>query len=157
MLLHLWFSLIWYATWPCLILTPTVGSGRDLRAKYLLPLLHLVIPFNLICNMAMFWKSSILTYWPQGRGWGVCRQNICYHVAAFVILFNLVCNMTMFWNNWILTYWPHPQGRGGGSEGKIFATMLLHLWNSLIWYAAWPDSEKVEFWPQPLDQGMGVW
>ena len=27
-----------------------------------------------------------------------CRQNICYHVAAFVILFNLICicNMTLF-------------------------------------------------------------
>ena len=30
-------------------------------------------------------------------GWvGVCRQNICYHVAAFVIPFNLICNMAMF-------------------------------------------------------------
>ena len=28
--------------------------------------------------------------------WGVCRQNICFHVAAFSILFNLICNMTMF-------------------------------------------------------------
>ena len=27
---------------------------------------------------------------------GVCRQNICYHVAAYLIPFNLICNMTMF-------------------------------------------------------------
>ena len=33
---------------------------------------------------------------PPGSGWGVCRQNICYRVAAFVIPFNLIYNMTMF-------------------------------------------------------------
>ena len=32
---------------------------------------------------------------PPPRSEGVRRQNICYHVAAFVIPFNLVCNMTM--------------------------------------------------------------
>ena len=26
---------------------------------------------------------------------GVCGQNICYHVAAFLILFYLICNMTV--------------------------------------------------------------
>ena len=30
------------------------------------------------------------------RGGGVCGQNICYQVAAFLIPFNLICNMTMF-------------------------------------------------------------
>ena len=29
-------------------------------------------------------------------GGGVCEQNICYHVDAFVILFNLMCTMTIF-------------------------------------------------------------
>ena len=38
-------------------------------------------------------------------------------------------------------------GLGRGSLGKIFATLLLHLWFSLIWYATWPCSDKVEFWP----------
>ena len=28
--------------------------------------------------------------WSRGRGTGVCVQNICHHVAAFVILFNLI-------------------------------------------------------------------
>ena len=37
---------------------------------------------------------------------------------------------------------------------KIFITMFVHQWFSLIWYATWPCSEKVEFWPRP--QGMGV-
>ena len=27
---------------------------------------------------------------------GVCGQNICCHVDAFMIIFNLICNMTMF-------------------------------------------------------------
>ena len=30
------------------------------------------------------------------RGEGGCRQNICYHFAAFAIPFNLICNMIMF-------------------------------------------------------------
>ena len=90
---------------------------------------------------------------------GVCGQIICYHVAAFVILFNLICNMTVFWKSQILTYWSHLQGDGeGGSAGKIFATMLLHLWFSLIWYATWPCSEKVKFWLiDPISRGVGGW
>ena len=27
-------------------------------------------------------------------GSGVCRQNICFHVAALMIYFNVICNMT---------------------------------------------------------------
>ena len=54
--------------------------------------------------------------------------------------------MTMFWKCWILTLWPHFQGRGW-SACKIFATMLLHSWFHLIWYATWPCSAKVWFWP----------
>ena len=80
---------------------------------------------------------------------GICGQNICYDVSAFVIPFNLICNMTMFWKSWILTCWPHPQGRGWGSAGKIYGTMLLHSWFSLMWYATWPCSENVEF--RPID------
>ena len=30
----------------------------------------------------------------QGWGRGCMRQNICYHVAAFLICFNLICNKT---------------------------------------------------------------
>ena len=29
----------------------------------------------------------------SGIGGGLCGQNICYHVAAFVILFNLIFNI----------------------------------------------------------------
>ena len=91
-LLHSQFPLIWYAT--CLrlkklnfdLLTPfprVYGEGQ--RAKCLLLccciLLHFVIPFNLICNMTIFWKMCILTFWPNPRV-GVCvraraRVSVC--------------------------------------------------------------------------------
>ena len=114
--LHLWFHLSWCATWPCFekvnfdILAPPPGSGGGRR--------------------------------------GLCGQNICYQVSAFVILFNLVCNLTMFWKSWILTFWLQGQRMGGerGSAGKIFATMLLHSCFPLMWYATCSCSEKVEFW-----------
>ena len=41
---------------------------------------------------------------------------------------------------------PSVGGGGGGSAGKIFPIMLLHVWFLLIWYATWPYSEEVEFW-----------
>ena len=60
----------------------------------------LVIPFNLICIMIIYFKLyfDLLTPTPRsgGGGGGVCRQNIWFHVAAFVILFFLICYMTMF-------------------------------------------------------------
>ena len=80
-----------------------------------------MIPFNLICNMPLFWKKWILIFWIHtlgswsaggGGGCGFCMQNICYHVGAFMFPFNLICNLTMFWKSWILTYWPF-QGVGG--------------------------------------------
>ena len=66
-----------------------------------------------------------------------------------MIPFKLICNMTMFWkvNFDILT--PPPGSGGGrrGSAGKISATTFPHSWFYLIWYAIWPCSGKVEFWP----------
>ena len=41
--------------------------------------------------------------------------------------------------------------------GKLVATMLLHSWLYLIWYATWPCSETVECWPfDPTPPGSGV-
>ena len=63
------------------------------------------------------------------RGEGGCRQNICYHVAAFAIPFNLICNMFMFCKvKFDLLTQGSGEGGGGGAAGKIFATMLLHLY-----------------------------
>ena len=129
-LLHLWFPLIWYATWPCSkkwILTfwshhlsPPRGSGTGLRSKINFDMFHIY------CT-------------------SVCS---CCHVAAFRI--PLMCSMTMFWKSWILTFWGER-----GAAGKIFATMLLHLRFPLIWYATWSCSAKVKFDLLTLGSGEG--
>ena len=114
--LHLWLSLIWYATWPWsekVEFWPTDSIPRvgGVQGGLWAASNH-VAAFVILCN-------------------------ICYQDAAFMIVFNLICNMTMFWKSWILT---NPQGRGWGG---LQATMLLISWSSLIWYATWPCSEKV--------------
>ena len=54
---------------------------------------------------------------------------------------------------------PLPGSGEGRSADKIFATMLLHSLYPLIWYATWPCSEKVEFWPfDPQGRGgVAMW
>ena len=115
MLLHSWFSLIWYATTPC--------SEKNL-----------------------FWPTDSIP-----RVGSVCRQNICYHVSVFVILFNLICNLTMSWKSKILTYWPRFQGRWWGRGVEVFGEQLIcyhaAAFSDSLWYATWPCSKKVEFWP----------
>ena len=79
-----------------------------------------------------------------GAWGGSADKKFATMLLHLVIPFNLICSMTIFWKSWILTYCSHPWGcRGRGSPGKILATMLLHSWFSLIWYAPWPYSEKV--------------
>ena len=88
------------------LLTQIPGSrGYSSAGKIFAPrLLQFIIPFNLICNMTMFWKS----WGGGGGGRGIWGQNISYHVAASMILLNLMCNVTVFWKSWILTFWPQP-------------------------------------------------
>ena len=75
-----WFPLIWYVLWTCsekgefLIFWPQQRAREGSAGKiFAAMLLHLMIPFNLICNMTMFWPSCILTFWPHPlsptRGW----------------------------------------------------------------------------------------
>ena len=101
--------------------------------------------FPLICNMTMFWKKIILTFWPPGP-WAVCGGNICYHVWFHLSWYTTwPCFEKVNFD--ILT--PSPGSGGGrrGSAGKIYATTFPHSWFYLIWYAIWPCSGKVEFWP----------
>ena len=137
--------------WP---LTPPQGSRVCVRTECVFAWCSM---FHSLLIWYTTWVLSekkkcfdLLTPPSRIRGWGaVCGQDICYHVAAFVIPFNLICDMTMFWKCCNLTFWPNPPGSGSGSTGKIFATMLLNVTVPLIWYATWPYSEKVEFWPLP--------
>ena len=78
-----------------------------------------------------------------GGGGGVCGQNICYHVAAYVILFNLLCSMLKKLNSDLI---PWGGGGGGGSVGKLFATMLLH--SKLSFDLLTPRQGK--FWPRGI-------
>ena len=56
-----------------------------------------VILFNLYATRPCSEKVEFRPTDPISRvGGGVCGQNICYDVAAFLILFHLICNMTMF-------------------------------------------------------------
>ena len=84
---------IFWTSWILTYLPHTQGLGMGgVRAKYLKPCCCIHDSLKLICNMTMFWKSWILT---SGSDREVCKQNICYHLAAFLILFNLICNMTI--------------------------------------------------------------
>ena len=97
MLLHSWFPLFWYAPWPCsekvefwpFDPNPRVrrwGVGRGLRTKYLIHAAAFVIPFNLICNMTMFWKSWIWTHplrLPRGWDTGLDRKS---HLICFIFI-----------------------------------------------------------------------
>ena len=131
------------------------GSADKIFATMLL---HFVIPFNLICNMTMFWKRWILTYCPIPRvlGEGVCGQNIFYHVAVFVILFNLICTVTIFWKSWTLTYWPHPQGRDDSGQNIFYHVVAFVIFFNLIYnvtmfWKSWPLTK----WLQSQGSGVG--
>ena len=115
MLLHSWFSLIWYATWPCsekvefwptdpiprVVGVPLSGVCGQNICYYVAAFMIL---FNLICKMTML-------------GWvGVSGQNICFHVAAFVILFNFIC---MFWKSRILQDILTPSSGSGFGRGIV--------------------------------------
>ena len=52
-------------------------------------------PYNTKRRPSSVMTFDLLTPSPGWRG-GVCGQNICYNVAAFLIPFNLICNMTVF-------------------------------------------------------------
>ena len=109
MLLHPWFLLIWYATWPCSekvqfdLLTPPPksirGSGTGLRSK---------VTFD----MFLFYCTSV---------------RICYHVAAFPIPFDMqhdhVLKKKLNFDS---------KGQRRVSAGITFANMLLHPWFPLI-------------------------
>ena len=115
LIILLYYIILYYTSWHKFWhLNPSVGRGESAGKIFPTMLLHLWFFFNLICNRTMFWTSWILTYWPQGLGGGVCRQNICYHFAALVIYLNLICNMFMFWKSCILTLRPPVLAGGGG-------------------------------------------
>ena len=68
--LHFVIPFNWYATWPCSEKVEfwSPGLGRGICKQNICnQCMALVIPFNLICYMAMFRKSWILSFWPWGN------------------------------------------------------------------------------------------
>ena len=75
-----WFPSIWYATWPCSEKVEIWPYDPNPRVRGAIVGVYwqnncyrvaaFMIPFNLICNMTTFWKTWILTYWPQPHGQG---------------------------------------------------------------------------------------
>ena len=101
--LHSWSYLIWYEIWPCsekvefLPFDPRViGWGwAGLHGQNICyHVAAFMFPFILICNMIMFQKSWILTFWPhplgppRGSGTGL-RSKIAFDM--FLIYCNSVC------------------------------------------------------------------
>ena len=97
---HLWFYLIWYAIWPCSGKVEIRPFDPRVRGRGWAGLggqnicYHVaafMFPFNVICNMIMFQKSWILTFWPhplsppRGSGTGL-RSKIAFDI------FLIYCN-----------------------------------------------------------------
>ena len=101
-LLHLWYPLIWYATWPCSekveFWPKGRGGGGVCGEIFATMLLHSWFP---LIWYATWPCSEKVEFWPIDLtpwvGSGGCRQNVRYHVAAFPVLYNLICKMTMLW------------------------------------------------------------
>ena len=62
-------------------------------------------------------------------GGGLCRQNICYHVAAYLIPFNLICNMTLCSEK--VAIWPfdptHQVHPGGQTQTFDIKSRLVYF------------------------------
>ena len=125
-----------------------------------------MIPFNLICKATMLWKSWIWTFWPirvkQWEGGLRAKYQLPCCCICDSIYFYMQHDLVLKKLNFELLTAHTVSGRVGvlvGSEGKIFATMLLHMWFHLIWYVRRQRSEKVEFWhfdTPRVRQGEGV-
>ena len=111
--------------------------------------------------------SEKVDFWPIGRvrDMGVCRQNSCYHVAAFMISFSSWFHLIGY-ATWPCSekaeFWPIDPVRGefmcvcgGDLRTKHLLPCCCISWFHLIWNATWPCSEKVEF--GPIVPSLGFW
>ena len=165
--LHLWFHLIWYATWTCLIkliLTPTPGSGGSRRGSegkiFVTTFRHSRFYLIWYAIWPCSEKSWILTFDPRVRGWewaGFCGQNICYQIAAFIFPFNLICNMIMFWKSWILTVWHHPSKSNQGVWHRVWSKIAFDMF--LIYCnSVWMRNFSKKYWQlTELLRNLHIW
>ena len=89
---------------------------------------------------------DILTPYPWVLGGGGLR-------AKYLLPFDM--QHIPFLKIWLLTYWPG-EGRWGDLRANYKLPCCCISWFRLIWYATWPCSEKVEFWPvDPIPRVVG--
>ena len=95
-----------------------------------------MIPFNLICNMTVYWKRGILTYWPHplgpSRGWDSGLRS----KSTFYMFYIIYCTSVCIWKYWQLTQllrnlniWPVTPLRGQGPSvwvKVLFTVMLIY-------------------------------
>ena len=106
--------LIWYATWLLLDFFYLWPHHRDRGCVLACWCISNFIYFDMQHGHVLK-KLNFDRLTPPLRV-GVCGQNICYHVAAFMIPFKLICNIITFWKSWILT--PPPKVGGGGLRAQ---------------------------------------
>ena len=93
-----------------------------------------------ICNMTMFWRSWILSFWPQplsplrGSDWGLWSK---FTFDMFHI----------YYTSWHKFWHLDPSVGRGSLLAKYFLPCCCICDSSLIWYVTGPCSEQVEFWP----------
>ena len=96
-------------------------------------LLAFMIPFNLLCNMTMFWKTWIMTFWPnpQGRGGGRGSLGAKHLLSCCCIWY---ATWPYFEKSWILASVPSlspARGSDPGLQTKIPFGMF-HIYCSSV-------------------------
>ena len=129
---HFVIPIIWYATWTCsenFWFWPvdhypgSEGGGRYVGKMFATMLLHFVIRFNLICNMPMFWKRWILTFWPHPLGYWRALKAKHLLPCCCILWFRLFdMQHDHVWKKWILTYGLFQRGRYEGLWAKCLLT-----------------------------------
>ena len=142
-------SFNWYATWQCSAKvkfwpfdpTPRVEGAKyllphccirdsiqfDMRAKYL----HICCCIHdLICNMTMFWKNWILTFWPQPLNF---MDDLHFGTWPYICFAGNIkstkcIQVTVYWPTWM----SQREGKNNvyklvcGRMGLKFTAPLLH-------------------------------
>ena len=115
------------------ILTPRVRLGGCLPSICYHDAAFM-IPFNLICNMNMFWNSWISTFWPtlspprgSNPGFGTIIKFDMFHIYC-----TSACMPNFIKKYWQLrelvrnlSIWPLFPTKGSGGWGKILVTVML--------------------------------
>ena len=119
------------------------GGGGVCRQNICHHFAALVICLNLICNMVMFWRSWILSFWPQPLSPPRGSDRGLWSKITFDMFHIYYTSWHKFWHLDPQCW----QGGGWSLLAKYFLPCCCICDSSLIWYATGPCSQQVEFWP----------